>query len=146
MRGKTTSQGVSETLKPILEERPTVLYSLEELKHQFTDGILNLPKRTAFAIISGEGMVKIETLNVPDLVVSPAKRKRILGEIKQHSPIHKPTHEANREIEERFIRFMDGVSQDVIDHDPMNPPAFEIPKPAPLTQKPADDDPMNPNG
>lgn len=141
MRGQTQSRGSSQALAPILEERPTALYSLEELKHKFTDGILNLPKRTAFAIISGEGMVKLETLDVPDLIVSPSKRKRILHEIKQRSAIHKPLHEADHEIDERFKKFMERELPPIIEHDPM------MPNPTPVEEETfIDKDPMIPDG
>lgn len=117
----SVSQSSTESLRPILEERPTTLYSLEELQHIYTDGILNLPKRIAFAIISGEGMTKITTLDTPDIVVAPNRRKRVLDDLKKRSPVHKPTTDATHEIEERFKRFIAiNTVADLLD-DPMNP-------------------------
>lgn len=140
VHGNTQSRGTSQALAPILEERPTELVKIPELERQFADGILNLPKRTAFAIISGEGMVKLETLDVPDVLVSPSKRKRILGEIKKKSAIHKPTSEANQEIEDRFTRFMQRELAPIDEKDPMIP--FDA---AQEKSYPNDIDPMIPD-
>ena len=116
----SVSQSSTESLRPILEERPTTLYSLDELQHIYTDGILNLPKRIAFAIISGEGMTKITTLDTPDIVVASNRRKRVLDDLKKRSPVHKPTTDATHEIEARFKRFIaTNTEVDLLD-DPMN--------------------------
>ena len=106
MQGSSQSEGYSEALMPILEERVMSTYSLPELQHMFTDSILTLPKRNAFAIIAGEGMARIETLDVPDIKVSETRRNRVLREIIERSPIHQPTLAAEEEIEQRFQNFM----------------------------------------
>lgn len=146
MRGATASQGVGQTLKPILEERHTVLYSLEELKHQYTDAIMLLPKRTAFAVISGVGMVKIEALDTPDITVSKTRKARVIETLKNQSTIHKPMIEVKAEIKLRFQRFMEVAYPTVID-DPMLPPGqLNSINPAQEKQPMPNADPMNPDG
>ncbi|WP_298858650.1 type IV secretory system conjugative DNA transfer family protein [uncultured Sulfitobacter sp.] len=148
MQGNTSSQGRSQSLRPILEERHTVLFSLEELKHQFTDAILTLPKRSAFVVIAGEGMAKIETLDVPDIKISGTRRARVLQQIREKSPIHRPNHEVEFEIEERMKRFMNSTYRPILE-DIMNPDLQDKPmahSEQELPQLPDDSDPMNPTG
>lgn len=123
MQGTTATEGVSQALKPILEERPSALYSLEELKHQFADEIIGLPNRSAYAVLAGKGMAKITTLDVPDLIVSGKRRERIHGELKIASGVHKPPEAVHVEITERFRVFMESSAQkeEGIAFDPMNP-------------------------
>ena len=86
-----------------------------------------------------QAMAKIETLDVPDLIVSPKRKARVIGAIKSSSPVHKLMIEAQREIEMRFRYFMDDAYPAVLD-DPMNPPERIEPE-----YQPPLDDPMNPN-
>ncbi len=104
--GKSNTWGSSEALRPIYKDLPTAVFSLEEQRHAFTDMVISLPSRSAFAVLAGEGMVKIETLDVPDLIVSNARKTRVLGGLISGSGIHKPMKEVHQEIRQRFQAFM----------------------------------------
>lgn len=118
-RGQSTSQGYSEALMPIMEWMPTALVSLEEQKQRFKDAIMMLPSRTAFVVRPNEKMVKIETLDVPDIRVSGLKKQRVIGGIKASSAIHKRREDVTREIEERLGKIQNHILDDC--GDPMNP-------------------------
>jgi len=105
-QGTSSSQGYSQALKPVFEYLPTAVYSKEEQQHIFTDSIISLPNRTAFAVLAGEGLTKIETLDVPDLVVSPQRKKRIVNASQESSGIHKRAEEVEEEITIRFENFI----------------------------------------
>ena len=124
-RGTSETSGHSEALRPIFANLPTAVYGLEEQKHIFTDMVISLPSRTAFAVLAGEGMVKIETLDVPDLIVSGKRKTRIKSELKASSGIHKDPQAIEVEIQTRFREFMISAQkrelEPVIEFDPMAP-------------------------
>lgn len=117
--GTSSSRGYSETLRPIFKDMPTAVYSLEEQRHIFTDMVISLPKRTAFAVLAGEGMAKIETLDVPDLIVSDRRKSRVLDGLIEGSGIHKPSSAVHTEITDRFERFM--IASRQVDQGPDEP-------------------------
>lgn len=90
----TSGRGVSQSLKPIIEERPGQLYSLEEQKQAFTDAILLCPARTAFVAVPGRDSVLMKTLRVDDTVHSPTRLRRITNELNEQSPFHLPRADA----------------------------------------------------
>jgi len=104
--GTSETWGSSEALEPIYADLPTAVYSLEEQRHIFTEMVISLPKRTAFAVLAGEGMAKIETLDVPDLIVSDRRKSRVLDGLNEGSGIHKTASAVHAEITDRFERFM----------------------------------------
>ena len=105
-KGQGTNRGYSESLRPIFQHLPTAVYSLEEQKHIFTDAVISLPKRTAFAVIPSIGFAKIKTLDVPDLFVAAGRKQRLLHELKASSAIHKLAPDIQLEIQSRFNEFM----------------------------------------
>jgi hypothetical protein len=121
-QGVSDTSGYSESLRPIFRELPTAVYSLEEQKHIFSDKILSLPSRTAFVVLAGEGMEMITSLDVPDITISATRRARVSKELKTHSKIHKHPKLVEKEIRERFARFMEQQEEQGIEmFDPMNP-------------------------
>lgn len=66
-------------------------------------------------------MAKIETLDVPDITVSEARRARVLKKIMKKSTIHSPNKDVQSEIEKRIRDFMQ--KEELVEHtfDPMNP-------------------------
>ena len=132
--GTSGSQSYSESLLPVFKDLPTAIYSLGEQKHIFTDMVISLPPRIAFAVLAGEGMAKIETLDVPDLIISPKRKDRIKIELKSTSGIHKEPKEIEVEIRERFQAFM------IASHEQEHAPVTDFDPMAPVV----DFDPMNP--
>lgn len=121
--GTSSTWGSSEALRPIYEDLPTAVFSLEEQRHVFTDLVINLPARNAFAVLAGQGMVKIETLDVPDLIVSKGRKTRVLGDLARGSGVHKPMKEVHQEIKKRFQTFMIASrtmeSEPIVEFDPL---------------------------
>ncbi|MDB4020160.1 hypothetical protein N9491_06060 [Planktomarina temperata] len=65
----------------------------------------------------------IETLDVPDLIVSDRRKSRVLDGLISTSGIHKPSRDVHTEITTRFERFMIASRQveeePVVAFDPM---------------------------
>ena len=62
--GTGSTTGRHEAMEPILEERPTQLYSLEELIHEGMVALLSLPKRHAFIYGPAQKPIRFSTLDI----------------------------------------------------------------------------------
>ena len=100
-RGATEQEGFSETLVPILQNRASATYSLEEQAHVFATGFMKLPKRFAYLKRSGQKAVLIKSLDTPDPIVSIQKTNRVISEMKSACPYLTTAAEADAEIELR---------------------------------------------
>jgi len=87
--------------------------------------VVSLPNRTAYAVLAGQGLSRIETLDVPDLIISPTKKQRIVTETMVGSGVHKLSADVEREIQSRFQSFMNKSRQTALapakPFDPMAP-------------------------
>ncbi|HEY1615605.1 MAG TPA: type IV secretory system conjugative DNA transfer family protein [Rhizomicrobium sp.] len=110
-RSWSKSQGRSQTLRSIREERPTTYYSLEESFHFALKKLRNLPDRAAIVKRRGERTVRVNTVEVKPLLTMPETLRRFREKSAATSPCVSTIADATAEIAERQ-RSMLGVSPD----------------------------------
>ena len=126
----TETSSWSQSLRPIIEERPGELLSLSDQMHLFTDAVLTLPKRHALGIIPDVGQIRLTTLDVDDVRIRPERRQAFVSHLISDSPIHRSQEAAEDEITTRRNSFFNRLP----DHgdEPISPNLIE-----------GDEDPFN---
>lgn len=114
------TKGISEALRPIIQERATQTYTLEEQRYGFARDIANLPKRHGFFFIRGQGVMGFKTRDIPDEPNLPIARKNLLSRLIQQSLWLTPTKDlkltylavAEESLEELPADFMEPDEDD----------------------------------
>lgn len=124
-RGK--SRGWQESLEPVLEDRPTSVYSLEAMRHMGARLLRNLTTGNAvFGLVDKEGVrsVPVRIANVPDpKIKDDAAVAAIRRQMWERSPSATPLHEARAYLEERRTELRQLV-QGEMKSEPETPAGF----------------------
>ncbi len=110
------AHGKSEALRPILEERPTGLYSLEELRDQVAGEIMTLPSRVALVGLRGRRPMKVTITRVSKMRIRQEQRHAYIDALQTTSPYAIPMEIAKGGISSAQVETV--VARVVHDDDP----------------------------
>ena len=107
---RTSSQGASEALEPILEDRPTAVHSLENVKHMAVRRLRSLPPRNA--VVKGgqdQPSFDIHTFAVDEPPCAESVLQSFTKRLMNASPYTVPAVEASDELELRTIELQKDI-------------------------------------
>jgi hypothetical protein len=120
-RNWSQSHGRHQTLKPVRQERPTQLYSLDESLHLAQLKLQQLPKRIAIMKGDRKRTIRFKTLDVKDPLNVAGNLKRLRAIVAERSPYLIPRAEAEAQIAERRAALGIPAAGETIE-----PPLFEV--------------------
>ncbi|MEO1703705.1 MAG: type IV secretion system DNA-binding domain-containing protein [Pseudomonadota bacterium] len=96
-KGSASAKTSAESLMPILEDRPSGTWPIEEQVFMLADDISSLERQHGVVSVGGSLSVKFRALDVPDEFTSTAKRAAYLTQIHNDNPYLQPfkTHRLN---------------------------------------------------
>jgi hypothetical protein len=128
---KNWSDGISEALAPILEDRPGSVHSKENLVHMAAELINHLPTGTAVVKASVNGRIESALVRLP--LVADAKEKyegHARSYLLEQSPLAVPSSEADQIIHERHQWLKaEGANLAGLPEEPDTSAGFRIPAP-----------------
>lgn len=98
------TRGRSQTLRPVREERPTQLYSLDESLHLAQLKLRNLPDRAAIVKRRGKRTIRVQTSEVKSVLKLPRTVARFRTLVCERSSYLVPLADAEAEIQQRRFR------------------------------------------
>lgn len=128
---KSWSEGLAETLAPILEDRPGSVHSKENVVHMAAEVINNLPTGTAIVKALVNGRIESALIRLP--LIADAKEQyqgHARTYLLEHSPLALLISEADRVIQERqeWLK-AEGAKLAGLPEEPDTSAGFRIPAP-----------------
>lgn len=114
------SQGRSQTFKPILEERSTTTWSLDEQRYLQAAAIRNLPKRHAILRIPDQPAQSFTTDTVTSPITTPARIRAFNAHALTKSPYTRPLPEIDQELALRQSRLSAQVEATLLPEEPVS--------------------------
>ncbi len=115
-RAEATSRGHSEALRPIVEERATQTYSLDEQRYEKAALIRNLPKRMALIKLAEGGPATImRTATVDRPVVAGTAIRAFNARALEASRYTRPVEQIEQELSERRIDIARRMAVEIIE-------------------------------
>jgi hypothetical protein len=102
-RGRTSANGWSESLVPILKLRPSAIHSLQNVTHMAAEMLCSLPTGVAVVRTIKDGRIEGAIVRVPFRDCPPVSDEQYVADLRVLMPhsIGKPMGQAIRQIEER---------------------------------------------
>jgi hypothetical protein len=124
--GHGTSRGWSETLEPILSDRPTSVHSLQSMKYMAGELLRSFPPgRAAISFVDDSGLktAVLQIAHVADCNMTPAQIDRLREEMFKRSPSAVPIETARAALKTRQSRIL-RLASELRDAEPEAPQQF----------------------
>lgn len=103
------SRGWSETLEPIMEDRPSAVHSLDNLRYMAAEVLRSLPAgRVTMSVVDGSGLrtAVVQAANVPDCELTDEEFNELRQQFLQRSPSAVPINAALAALGHRQARIL----------------------------------------
>jgi Type IV secretion-system coupling protein DNA-binding domain len=116
-QSESESNGLSESLRPIVEERATQSYSLQEQRYERAAEIRNLKQRHAIVKLPDSGAVSFKTATIVEQAASAERILRFNRQMLEASDATRPIAEIEQEIIARTRALAAKVASQVLIED-----------------------------
>jgi Type IV secretion-system coupling protein DNA-binding domain len=116
-QSESESNGLSESLRPILEERATQTYSLQEQRYERAAEIRNLKQRHAIVKLPDAGAVAFKTATIVEQVASAERIRHFNRQMLEASDATRPIADIEQEIMTRTRALAAKVASQVLIDD-----------------------------
>lgn len=125
-RGRGGTQGWSDSLEPILEDRPTAVHSLQNVRYMAGEVLRNFPAGfAAISFVDGDGLktAMLTAARVPDCKLSETQFNTLRRGFLERSPSAVPIETAKAALQARQSRVLK-LASDVREAEPASPQQF----------------------